>query len=100
MPKSHLTIPVGRPPLDDNAFSSRVSKNFLGDVRGNLSLELHDLSEKREAEALALVVEYSKNGSSQADSRLVFRVDRQSLEHLAGSLDELLKQERVGLQKV
>ena len=81
--RNHLNISVVRAALSDEAFADRVSKNFLGDIKQDLSLELHDLSKTGEAEALALVLHCE-------ESHLVFRVDRQSLGHLADSLNEVL----------
>ena len=98
MAAEHLVIPVGRLPLSDEVFKERVVQNFLGDVVKGLSLELHDVSNQHEAEALALVVEFPKRDSPETNERLVFRVDRQSLEHLTNSLDGILKQQAVGLQ--
>ena len=69
MAEEHLVIPVGRLPLNDETFKERVVRNFLGDVGKGLSLELHDVSDQYEAEALALVVEFPKRDSPETNER-------------------------------
>lgn len=81
--KSHLNLSIVQAALSDEDFAKRVSQNFLGDIRKDLSVELHDLSKTGEAEALALVLH-------SEDAHLVFRVDRLALGHLADSLNEVL----------
>ena len=76
--------------MSDEVFRSRVSKNFLGDVRTSLEFDLCDVSTEHEAEALALVLGFPKSADELPD-RYVFRVDRQSLEHLINTLSQFLK---------
>ena len=87
MAKSRLDVSVAKTSLSDETFRSRVSRNFLGDVKKNLNVELHDLSLSDEAEALALVL-------ASENIHAVFRVDRQSLGLLADSLNEVLERGR------
>lgn len=93
MAENRLNIPIGRNPLSDSAFRDRVSKYFLGDVKNSLGLELYDVTAEDEAKVFALVLEFPKETSAETFDRLVFRVDREGLEHLAYSLNEVLSEE-------
>ena len=65
----------------------------MGDVRNSLGLELYDVTAEDEAKVFALVLEFPKETIAEAFERLVFRVDREGLEHLAHSLHEVLNEE-------
>ena len=80
----------GKTFLSDEVFESRVSKNFLGHIRTKLDFDLCDVSDKHEAEALALVLGFAKNADALPD-RYVFRIDRQSIEGLIDALNQFLE---------
>ena len=94
MVRNACTVPVGKTFLSDEVFQSRVAKNFLGEVKASLEVDLHDLSTKHEAESLALVLGFPKDADELCD-RYVFRVDRQSLEDLINTLSFFLNGDEI-----
>ena len=89
----HFSVPMAQNILSDKDFQDRATERLKGEVRKNLKMELEDVSKEHEAEAFALLLEFQRGFSDEGNDRLIFRVDRQSLENLTLSLNQVLKKD-------
>lgn len=67
---------------------------FEADVRDDLLVQICDFSTEEQAEALALIVEFSPAFENEDQPRYAFRVDRQTIQDLVDALYGLVKYEK------